>query len=67
TEIHRKSYIIPTFRKPTEIDRPLTSFHAIVVQDDNTKKQTTSSSFTKTDTKKRPIPNESSKEQKKNA
>ncbi|CAG8856982.1 28397_t:CDS:1, partial [Gigaspora margarita] len=64
-EIHGKSYIIPTFRKPAEIDKPSTSFHAIVVQDDNTEKQTTSSSFTKTNAKKKPIPNESSEEQKK--
>ncbi|CAG8856460.1 36766_t:CDS:1, partial [Gigaspora margarita] len=41
TEIHGKFYIIPTFRKPTEIDRPLTSFYAILVQDNNTEKQTT--------------------------
>ncbi|CAG8853726.1 14491_t:CDS:2, partial [Gigaspora margarita] len=40
-EIHRKPYIIPTFRKPTKIDRPSTSFHAILVQDNNTEKQTT--------------------------
>ncbi|CAG8843114.1 9179_t:CDS:2, partial [Gigaspora margarita] len=64
-EIHRKSYIIPTFKKPAEIDRPSTSFHAIVVQNNNTEKQTTSSSFTKTNTKKRPIFNESSEKQKK--
>ncbi|CAG8782719.1 43441_t:CDS:2 [Gigaspora margarita] len=38
-------------KKPTEIDKPSTSFHAILVQDNN---------------KKRPIPNESSEEQKKN-
>ncbi|CAG8485117.1 2402_t:CDS:2 [Acaulospora colombiana] len=50
-EIHGKTYIIPTFRKPTEISRP-SSFHAITVQDNDTDKQTSNSS-TKTDTKEK--------------